>query len=220
MAERIREIDDNWYRIKYWDDENGVRHEEIKERYGKHKPIRFYPKLLQGDILEKIKEIPDNSIDLAIADPPYNIGVNYGTRYYDNKDWDKYIDWCGEWINLTFQKLKNGGSFYLINYPKQSAYLQVKYLDKLLDYKKTIRWCYESNVGMSPTNFTTASRDILFYTKGNHNIFNGEKITIPYRNPEDTRIKKLIENGKKGKTPYDYWFFNLAKNVSKHSNQW
>lgn len=84
-----------------------------------------------------------------------------------------------------------------------------------MNYQKTIRWCYESNIGMSSTNFTTASRDILFYTKGNKYTFNRKKILIPYVNQNDKRIQKLIKNGSNGKAPYDYWFFNLEKNVSK-----
>lgn len=183
------------------------------------KPIRYIPLLLQGDILEMMEKIPDNSIDLAFADPPYGVGIDYGTRYYDNKKFDDYIDWCGKWINLTFQKLKKGGSFYLMNYPKQSAYLQVRYLDKLLDYRNTIHWRYESNIGMSAKKFSIASRHILFYTKGDIYTFNKDEIVIPYRNPNDKRIIARMKEGSKGKTPYDWWVFdidmNLTKNVSR-----
>ncbi|HUS98910.1 MAG TPA: DNA methyltransferase [Candidatus Thermoplasmatota archaeon] len=188
------------------------------ESFGRHKPVRYVPELLPGDILDELHKIPDNSIDLAFADPPYGIGIDYGfkTSFKDfTKDFSGYINWCKEWLNLTFQKLKKNGSLYFMNYPKQCTYVQVKILDNLMDYQKTIRWCYESNVGMSPYNFTTASRDILFYTKGKNHTFNGDKIFIPYRNPDDKRIKEQMKNGKQGKTPYDYWFFNLTKNVSK-----
>ena len=186
------------------------------ESLGKQKPIRYKPVLLQGDILEELQKIPDNYIDLAFADPPYGIGIDYGLSFKDYKnDFEGYIAWNKKWIELLFQKLKKGGSFYYMNYPRQCAYIQVKILDNLMNYRKTIRWCYESNVGMSNKNFTTASRDILFYTKGEKYTFNGDKVTIPYRNPDDKRIRELIKKGKTGKTPYDYWFFNLTKNVSK-----
>lgn len=188
------------------------------ESLGKQKPIRYHPWLLPGDILDELQRIPDNTIDIAFADPPYGIGIDYGfkTSFKDfSNDFTGYINWCKAWIDLTFQKLKKGGSFYFMNYPRQCAYVQTRILDDLMTYQKTIRWCYESNVGMSPYNFTTASRDILFYTKGEKHIFNGEKIFIPYRNPDDKRIKEQMKNGKLGKTPYDYWFFNLTKNVSK-----
>lgn len=188
---------------------------ELKIWKEKYKPIKYYPILLQGDIMDMLLEVSDNSIDLIVADPPYNVGVKYGTSYYDTKTFTDYIDWCKRWINLSFQKMRDGGSFYLVNYPHTSAYIQVKILDKLLTYRKTIRWCYESNIGMSNSNFTTASRGILYYSKGTDFTFNRDDILIPYVNLADKRIKKLIAKGSKGKAPYDYWFFNLTKNVSK-----
>ena len=48
-------------------------------------------KLIQGDCLEVMKTLPDNSVDAVVTDPPYNIG---------KAEWDKipdYIEWCGKW---------------------------------------------------------------------------------------------------------------------------
>ena len=52
------------------------------------------------------EKIPDNSIDLIVTDPPYNIGKD---------EWDKidnYIEWCGKWISQCERTLKDNGSFY------------------------------------------------------------------------------------------------------------
>ena len=183
--------------------------------FGTNKPIRYIPILLQGDVMEMLQHVPDNSIDLVVADPPYNIGVKYGTSFNDTKPFMDYIEWCRQWLTLSFTKLKDGGSLFLINYPEASAYLKVLVLDKLFNYRKTITWCYESMIGLSPKNFTTASRQILYYTKGNNFTFNKEDIVIPYVNLNDKRIQERMKMGSKGKAPYDYWFFNLVKNVSK-----
>ena len=62
--------------------------------------------LIQGDCLEKMKDIPDGSVDLVLTDPPYNIG---------KAKWDKipdYINWCGKWIKECERVLKDNGSFY------------------------------------------------------------------------------------------------------------
>ena len=62
------------------------------------------------DCIKGMKErIPDNSIDLIVTDPPYNIG---------KEDWDKidnYIEWCGEWISQCERTLKDNGSFYFFH---------------------------------------------------------------------------------------------------------
>ena len=73
-------------------------------------------KLLQGDCLELMKDIPDSSVDMVLTDPPYNIGVT--TQKNGKKTanaWDKidgYIDWCVEWIQLCSKKLKPNGVLY------------------------------------------------------------------------------------------------------------
>ena len=54
-------------------------------------------KLLLGDCLELMKDIPDKSIDLVFVDPPYNVGKDYGD-YKDNLPEDEYLDWCTKWI--------------------------------------------------------------------------------------------------------------------------
>lgn len=63
-------------------------------------------KLMQGDCLELMRDIPDKSVDLILTDPPYNIG---------KAKWDKipnYIEWCGKWLKECERLLKDNGSFY------------------------------------------------------------------------------------------------------------
>lgn len=66
-------------------------------------------KLLQGDCLELMKDIPDENIDLVLTDPPYNIRKN---------EWDNipnYIDWCKKWILECQRVLKKNGSLYFFH---------------------------------------------------------------------------------------------------------
>ena len=66
------------------------------------------------DGLVTLERLPDNSIDMVFGDPAYNVGINY----YD--------------IRLTsecLRVLKRDGNLFMLNYPKQNAYLRVKFLD-------------------------------------------------------------------------------------------
>lgn len=84
--------------------------------------------LLQGDCLERMKEIPDRSVDMVLTDPPYNIGV---VTQKNNKQtanqWDKidgYIDWCISWLLECQRVLKPTGVLYFFhNDMKQIAEL-------------------------------------------------------------------------------------------------
>ena len=70
---------------------------------------KYKNKILLGDCMDVMKDIPDKYFNLIIADPPYNIG---------KAKWDKidnYIEWCGKWILKCQRVLKNNGSFYLFH---------------------------------------------------------------------------------------------------------
>lgn len=166
------------------------------------------------DIMELLKKLPDKSVDMVYADPDYNVGIKYGNRSY-TKNFDEYIEWYIELAKESLRVTKDDGNLFFINYPKQNAYLRVGFLDKacfeVLDYV----WIYNTNVGHSPKRFTTAHRSILHCRKTKNNKFYKDNVAQPYKNPEDKRIKKNIENGSKGRMPYSWFYFDLVKNVSK-----
>ncbi len=185
--------------------------------YHKEK-MRTEHKVIRGDCIEELKKLPDESIDLIVTDPPFNIGKDYG-KYKDRMNKSEYIEWCKEWLEECVRVLKDGAALYLFNYPENNAYL-VPFLDEKMTFKRWMTWHYPTNTGMSPTNFTRSQHSILFYIKGKKpKVFNKNDIAEPYRNPTDKRIRKLIENGSKGKTPYDVFQFNMVKNVSKEKTK-
>jgi adenine-specific DNA-methyltransferase len=173
-------------------------------------------KIIHGDCIENLKKIDDESVDLVLTDPPFNIGKKYNS-YADNKKAEDYFAWCGEWISECNRVLKKDGSFYLFNYPENNAHL-MPILNKQegLIFRRWLTWHYPTNTGMSPTNFTRSQHSILFYVKGKKpKTFNRNDILEPYKNLTDKRIKARIESGIKGRTPYDVFQFNIVKNVSK-----
>jgi len=110
---------------------------------------------ITGNSLEILKLIPDNSIDLIITDPPYNVGLDYGLYYKDRKKRDEYFSWCREWLAEIPRVLSNKGSFYLISYPEINARLLPFIEDELkLKFKRWITWHYPTNIGHSKKNFT------------------------------------------------------------------
>lgn len=167
-----------------------------------------------GDVLELLRKLPAKSVDVVYSDPDYNVGIKYGSQSY-TVDFNKYIDWYIELSKESLRVLKDSGNMFLINYPKQNAHLRVKYLDEacyeVLDYA----WVYNSNIGHSPKRFTTAHRSILHCRKTKENNFYKNNVAAPYKNPNDKRIKQRIANGSKGRMPYDWFYFDLVKNVSK-----
>ncbi len=174
---------------------------------------RFLDKVFLKDVLDLLKELPDGSIDMVYGDPDYNVGVKYGDKSY-TKDFNEYIDWYIQLAKESLRVLKDTGNMFLLNYPKQNAYLRVKYLDGVCYRVSDYVWVYNTNVGHTPKRFTTAHRSILHCQKTNNNNFYKENVAVPYENPTDSRILRNLANGSKGRMPYDWFYFNLVKNVS------
>lgn len=167
-----------------------------------------------GDIIALLKQLPDKSVDMIYGDPDYNVGIKYqGTSY--TRKFDDYINWYIELARESVRVLKDDGNLFFINYPKQNAYLRVRYLDAACYDVHDYVWVYNTNVGHSPQRFTTAHRSILHGRKTKNNRFYKEQVAVPYQNPTDKRIQQNMANGSKGRMPYDWLYFDLVKNVSK-----
>ncbi|HUU87093.1 MAG TPA: site-specific DNA-methyltransferase [Candidatus Glassbacteria bacterium] len=175
---------------------------------------KYLNKVFLQDIIELLGELPDKSIDMIYGDPDYNVGVKYGNKSY-TKGFNEYIEWYIKIARESLRVLKDEGNIFLINYPKQNAYLRVKYLDAAYYDVKDYAWIYNTNVGHTPKRFTTAHRSILHCRKTKNNSFYKDNVAVSYKNPTDKRILRNLANGSKGRMPYDWFYFNLVKNVSK-----
>ena len=58
-----------------------------------------------GDCISLMQQLPPGSIDLAFADPPFNIGYEYDV-YDDRREHEHYLDWSRQWISAVHRALK------------------------------------------------------------------------------------------------------------------
>jgi DNA modification methylase len=174
----------------------------------------FLNKIHNKNISELMRELPDESVDCIYSDVDYNKGIKYGGISY-TKAFNEYI---GDYITLAAEStrvLKDTGSAFFINYPRNNAYLWARYLDSAYYDVQEYVWIYNSNIGHSPRRFTTAHRSILHCMKSKESKFYKENVAEPYINQNDKRIRKLVKNGSKGRSPYSWFYADLVKNVSK-----
>lgn len=71
--------------------------------------------IYNDDCLNGLREVDDESVDLIVTSPPYNIGIDYDS-YDDNKTWDDYYKWCEEWLKECFRVLKPDGRIVIDHY--------------------------------------------------------------------------------------------------------
>lgn len=174
----------------------------------------YLNKVFLGDIMDLLKKLPDNSVNMIFGDPDYNVGLRYGDKKY-TKNFDEYISWYIELTKESMRVLKDDGNLFMMNYPKQNAHLRVKYLDNAYPLIYEYVWAYNTNVGHSSNRFTTAHRTVLHVLKTKDNKFYKDNVALPYKNPTDKRILQNLRNGSKGRMPYSWFYFDLVKNVSE-----
>lgn len=121
--------------------------------------------LFKGDCLDILSYIEHESIDTVFADPPFNLGKNYGSKVDDNLDEVDYLDWLHTWISECERVLRPGGSLFIYNLPKWNIMLG----PYLLELGLTFRHWIAVNVKMSlpisgklyPSHYS-----LLYYSKG------------------------------------------------------
>lgn len=68
--------------------------------------------LRHGDCLEGMKGLPEESVDIVVTSPPYNLGIDY-QNYKDNLTSEEYLAWSRDWTDQVKRVLKPDGSFFL-----------------------------------------------------------------------------------------------------------
>jgi DNA modification methylase len=81
-------------------------------------------KIHHGDCIDLMRQIDAGTIDLAFADPPFNIGYEYDA-YHDHQDPEEYVAWSRAWIAEVYRVLKPGGTFWLAIGDEYAAELKV-----------------------------------------------------------------------------------------------
>jgi len=64
--------------------------------------------VINGDCVEVMSKLPENSIDIIITSPPYSVNINYDV-YNDNTSIDEYLDFSKKWLTSAFRVLKDDG---------------------------------------------------------------------------------------------------------------
>lgn len=121
----------------------------------------FINQIHQGDCLELFKNIPDNSIDMTFADPPFNLKKKYAT-YHDSLEFQEYLNWCEKWIFEMVRVTKPTGSIFLHNIPKWLTFY-ASYLNKIAYFKHWISW--DAPTAPMGKSLQPAHYGILFYGK-------------------------------------------------------
>ncbi|MCB1156336.1 MAG: adenine-specific DNA-methyltransferase [Leptospiraceae bacterium] len=158
-------------------------------------------KIFKGDVIEALsKHVPDNSIDLIFADPPYNIGKNFNGRKDKWASDEDYLNWSYKWLDLCISKLKENGSIYVMTSTQFMPFFDLYLRDRLTILSRII-WRYDSSGVQAKKYFGSMYEPILFCVKDKKNYtFNSEDILVEAKTGAK---RKLIDYRKKVPTIYN-----------------
>ena len=156
--------------------------------------------IINGDAILEMKKIATNSVDLIVADPPYNLGKDYGNDS-DSKDFENYIAFTKEWTTEAKRILKPTGTMYVFMGFRFISYLyQILERDQKLNFNNWICWHYTQGIGKKK-GFSPRHDDILMFTKSKDFTFNLDDIKIPQK------FYRSVNN-MRGANPGDVWEFS------------
>ena len=166
-------------------------------------------RLVQGDVLDCIKELDDGVAQLVIADPPYNLGPKFGidNEWHRSHEW---LPWCRQWLSECIRVLDDDGQIFVYGIHHYIGYVQVLLYELGLSYRRQIIWHYENGWSRSTKTLATHYEPILWFSKSDRYTYH--PIREPYKSTE--RLKSPItKNGKvwvpnpDGRMAGDVWKF-------------
>ncbi len=134
-----------------------------------------FGKLYQIDAIKFLKTLPNESVDLIFADPPYNIKKAEWDTFSSQK---QYVEWSMEWIKEAHRVLKKTGSLYVCGFSEILA--DIKWgASSLFAGCKWLVWFYR-NKGNLGNDWGRSHESILHLRKSKEFIFNIDLVRIPY----------------------------------------
>jgi site-specific DNA-methyltransferase (adenine-specific) len=161
-------------------------------------------KIHKGDCFELMRKMEAGSVDLAFADPPFNIGYEYD-QYHDRQDPDDYVAWSRAWIGEVHRVLKPGGTFWLAIGDEFAAELKVAAQHQVgFATRSWVVWYYTFGVNCT-RKFSRSHAHLFHFVKDESNFtFNAEdpQVRVP-------SARALVYADKRanpaGRLPDDTW---------------
>jgi site-specific DNA-methyltransferase (adenine-specific) len=140
------------------------------------------------DVFEILDWLPDNSVDLLFADPPYNLTKSFNSNSFSQVSLVEYEEWLEMWLSKATRLLKATASIYICGDWRSSAAVH-RIAEKYFVVRNRITWEREKGRG-AKANWKNCSEDIWFCTMSEQYIFHVEDVKLkrliiaPYTNEE------------------------------------
>lgn len=153
-------------------------------------PDQIVNRTIHQDLFEILDLLPEKSVDLLFADPPYNLSKSFNGRSFSQLPLAEYESWLDSWISKICRVLKPTSSIYICGDWRSSTAIH-RVIEKYFIVRNRITWEREKGRG-AKTNWKNCSEDIWFCTVSKTYTFNVEdvklkrKVIAPYTEEDGT----------------------------------
>lgn len=170
--------------------------------------MKWVNKIFNEDAIKGLTRIPDGTIDLIIADPPYSLGKDYGNDS-DKQESSVYLQWMETWLDAAIPKLKPNGSLFIFLTWRFSPEIFVMLKQRMTMMNEIIWDRRVPSMGGSTRSFTSVHDTIGFFIKSKGYYFDLDSVRIPYDAETKKARSRSIFVGAKwlelGHNPKDLW---------------
>jgi site-specific DNA-methyltransferase (adenine-specific) len=137
-------------------------------------------RLYRGDCCDLLRSIADCSVHTFFADPPFNLGKQYGNNGTDLRSEEEYLRWSREWLTEAMRVVAPGGALFVYNLPKWLIHFaSFLSLHPSMVFKHWIS-IYKAHSLPIPNRLSPAHYGMLYYVKGaTPRVFRRDSVRIP-----------------------------------------
>jgi site-specific DNA-methyltransferase (adenine-specific) len=192
-------------------------------------------RLYNQDCIAGMRALGEGVVDLAFADPPFNIGYEYDV-YEDQLAAEEYLNWTRQWGSALVRALKPNGTFWLAIGDDFAAELKLIFQRELgLTCRSWVIWYYTFGVNCSKK-FSRSHTHLFYFVKNPREFtFNADNIRVPSarqlvyadsradakgRLPDDTWILRPQDLTHGFHSTEDTWYFPRVCGTFKERAGW
>jgi site-specific DNA-methyltransferase (adenine-specific) len=134
--------------------------------------------LYRGDCIDLLAAVDDDSVDAIFADPPFNLGKDYGAGITDSLQEHEYLEWCAAWIKECCRVIAPGGAVWIYNLPRWNVELGHMLNENGMLFRHWVAVDIKMLLPI-PGRLYPSHYSLLYYTKGKPKFFNRPRVPIP-----------------------------------------
>ena len=132
--------------------------------------------VINDDILSVLRTLNDESAQIVIADPPYNIGKDFGNKS-DKQPMSEYLQWCDQWIEGCLRVLRKDGTMFIYGFSEILALILARIPQNV--NRRWLVWHY-TNKNVPKLNFWQRSHESVLVLWKDDKVFHRDEVREPY----------------------------------------